>query len=189
MDLGNVHVALHRGMYQDLLRQDAEAGEPLPHLAVAFHAGVQVHSSWLPALRSLAAAGVPTAVTGYSLSDIAAGLQELRRLCDPRPRIRFEGVNHFACSERLLVDGLRETVALLEGSGSADAAGGGPASRPSAVAAGPGVGRPRVLQTALQDAEDVARAGGLEQLLHGADAQHAEVVSINSWWYLFQGAE
>lgn len=177
LDLGNVFVTFHRTLYQDLLREDAGAEAPPPHLAVAFHAGIQMHASWMPAVESLISLGIPTAVTGYSLSDIAAGLRELRQCCDPQPRIVFEGVNHFACSERLLVDGVQETLSLFDDRDAAEAG-----------TAGSSTGQPPVLRTALRDAADVERAGGLEQLVQTADAERAEVVSINSWWYLFRGA-
>ncbi|CAE7948221.1 Mss51 [Symbiodinium sp. KB8] len=156
LEIGNVRLTFHRTMYQDFL---TSAGPP--DLAVAFHAGIQEYESWHPALRALVQLRVPTAITSYSLSDAAGGLWEMRRR-GTHPSMRFQGVNPFACSERLAVDEAMGALGLLPDSLDAQ--------------------RLQWLQS------QTMRAGGLLELAAAFQAQghdsakEAEAVSINSWW-------
>jgi len=163
LEIGNVRLTFHRTMYEDFL-----ASARPPNLAVAFHAGIQEYETWHPALRALVQLRVPTAITSYSLSDAAGGLWEMRRR-GTHPAMLLQGVNPFACSERLAVDEALGALALLPDSLDAQ--------------------RLQWLQ------EQTMRAGGLLELASAFQAQgqgsakEAEAVSINSWWYLFCGAQ
>jgi len=167
LQIDNVCITFHKRLYQDFLSK----GRTPPHFAVAFHAGIQMHASWPPALHVLASLGIPTVVTAYSLTDAVAGLRQLRHCCSWQPHIIKEGVNHFACSERLIVDERTESVRLAEGLSAAEGQ------------------VDRVLQTARRDEEDVVRAGGLEQLESRVGPERSEIVAINSWWYIFRGVD
>mmetsp|Transcript_15555 Transcript_15555/g.44602 ORF Transcript_15555/g.44602 Transcript_15555/m.44602 type:complete len:335 (-) Transcript_15555:241-1245(-) len=83
--------------YEDLEFQQGRAPEDgPPSLAVALNAGLQEDGgrSWLPAMRRLLDAGVPTVVTGYSREDSVACLACLFAH-GLRPRLIFGGRNPF----------------------------------------------------------------------------------------------
>ncbi|CAJ1425407.1 unnamed protein product [Effrenium voratum] len=156
VDVENVRLSFHRMLYQDFISSNGP-----PHLAMAFHAGLQEYSTWQPALEALVQLRVPSCVTGYSLLDISQGLAHLMRR---DPKMIRQGVNSFACTERLEVDEASERLSM--GRGRLDA---------------PELAR---LQAMVDD------AGGLLPLalhLQGSKAPELTSVSLNSWWYLFFG--
>jgi len=157
----NVSLTMHRELYQNLLVASQSTGA-LPHVAVAFHAGVQEYDSWAPAIVAATQLHIPLAVTGYSLSDIAAGLRVIYGRCHPRPHVAYEGFNPFACVERMLVDEGQQRIFLL----------------------GDDDDDPNLLFGTEALNNEVESAGGLLKLAERMDPRRADVVSINSWWFL-----
>lgn len=164
IEVDNVTVTLHRGLYQDLLAS-CVSGAPLPHLAVAFHAGIQEYGTWIQAVTACAHLRIPLAVTGYSLSDITAGLRDLLCAGQPMAKVAREGFNPFACSERMLINEVSEQITMLGGTGADEEDG-------------------DLLLGAPARQQLVEDAGGLMQLAEVTSPDKAAVVSINSWWYL-----
>jgi len=163
LQVRNVTITLHRQLYQEVLANDDEW--EVPGLAVLFHPSMELEfESWKPALQLMMQRRVPAVVTGYSLSDISVGLRNIKRLCDPAPRIMHEGLNPFACREQLAIDGSTESVSLL----------------PKTSA--------QFHPSCDLDSWNarVSEAGGLVELLDKVDRHAADAVSINCWWYLIQ---
>ncbi|CAL1165033.1 unnamed protein product [Cladocopium goreaui] len=157
--IDNLRITFYRMFYQDFL----SALGP-PHMAVAFHAGIHEYDSWSPALYSLIQLRVPTVITGYSLADISKGLQAMRSK-GINPSLLYQGVNSFASCERLRVDEVLCQLSLVPEQ----------------------LDTPKLKRLQAQ----VDAAGGLTELMasYVADGKvdEAEVVSINSWLFLFRG--
>lgn len=163
----NVRITLHRQLYQDLLATSQSKRAPMPDLVVAFHAGIQEYrTTWIPAISAISQLGIPLVVTGYSLSDITAGLREVKAHCQPVPPVFYEGLNPFACLERMLVDEtLGQIIMLKDGD------------------------QPNLLFGVDAQNQEVESAGGLLRLVERTDPEMAKIVSINSWWFVIWDEE